>query len=909
MYGLDRSHAHGDRGDAVMGTEDCGTSERPARRRLRWAPWALIMFAAMGALGWVEAQEAASEPVLPDVPFEYVDTGLPPHFDAPSLDNTPADNPTTNEGATLGRVLFYDRRLSANDTTSCASCHHQSRAFADFGALSEGFEGELTDRNSMGLSNARFYPRGHFLWGEEADTLEDQVLLPVDSDVELGLGRENLPPKLQATSFYPALFEDAFGTPAITNDRVSKALAQFIRSLDSGDSKFDAGVAVGFANFTESEALGRQTFTSFCVSCHSTELQIAVREPTNNGTDLTLADPGAGEGRFKVPSLRNVELTGPYMHDGSIATLEDVVEHYNSGIPADNELISFPLGGLLGFSQEEKTGLVDFMKTLTDPGFTTDVRFSDPFTQVPNQPPEIVQLPPTPFILGDADHIQLEARDPEGAPVTWSAPLLPFWLDLDEATGTLAGTATAPGRFDITVFASDGIDQSSAVITINVLLPEEVVTAVECQPGLAHFTVTLSNLSGATKTYSIEVGDDSVLVALPGFELAGRTFDLADGQYPVVISEFNGPEQIVLLEEVAVVNCGNGNQPPIIGSISEQGTSLGAEFFLELEVNDLDEEPFSVLVTGLPPGLTQPNGASVISGSATETGSFPVLVTATDASGLSTTIGFTINVIEVEVAITVICDEDGSTMLGVQLFNPLSSAVFYEVTIGTEEFTVPVVAFGAGSAQATFSGDVPLVGVVRLITPTVGSVVFVEPITAACPGEDQVMHVVSCLAGNGRVDTNLVNGGTARARFTIRFQGLSPRAIDVLRGDWWRMPVTGRPDGDFEVVVERDGEVISSQTVTVACDLQPPLVDSDEVRVVNACRAGRGYIIFQFVNPTAQRRSWIIEFPSVPNRSTSAAAFGAATRAVTGRPNGTYPVTIRANGSVVETFDVTVNCD
>ena len=691
------------------------------------------MFTLIGALGWAEAQEAPNIPTLPDVPFEYADVDLPPHFERnTAFDNTPDDNPITNEGATLGRVLFYDRRLSANDSISCASCHHQERAFADFGAVSEGFEGEQTTRNSMGLSNARFYPRGHFLWGEEAETLEDQVLLPVDSEVELGLGRDNLPPKLEATTFYAGLFEDAFGSTDITIDRISRALAQFIRSLDSGGSKFDEGVAVEFANFNESETLGQQVFVDRCASCHSTELQIALREPTNNGSDLTLADPGAGEGRFKVPSLRNIELTGPYMHDGSIETLEEVVEHYNSRIPADNELISFPLGGPMRLSDEEKTGLVDFMKTMTDPAFIADVRFSDPFVQV-------------------------------------------------------------------------------------------------------------------------------------------------------------------------------ANEPPFIGGVDEQGTFLGADYLLELEVTDLEGDPVALLIDGLPPGLELSQVGQVITGSPTETGSFPVTLVAEDPFGTSQ-IEFTIQVIDVEVDISVACGADGIATVAVQLFNPLTSPVFYELLINDEAFTVPVDARGSGSVQTTTTSRDLFVNAVRLTSPTVGVVALTAAQPIDCPGQDQVMHVVSCLAGNGRVDTNIVNGGTEPATFVLRFEGLSPRQVEVPAGDWWRMPITGRSDRDYEVVVERNGETISSRTVVVACDLEPPFVDSDEVRVVNACRAGNGYIIFQFVNPTAERRSWTIEFTSVANRSTSAQPFGAAVRAVTGRPSGTYPVTIRANGSFLESFEVEVDC-
>src|SRR5690606_8048794 len=150
-------------------------------------------------------------PVLPETPYRYSAIELPEHLMAPSIrsaDNTPADNPITDAGATLGRVLFYDTRLSRNETVSCASCHKQAHGFSDPVPLSAGFAGELGTRNSIGLAFARFYERGRFFWDERAATLEIQAITPISDPVEMGLTLDEAVARLEATSFYPALFED-----------------------------------------------------------------------------------------------------------------------------------------------------------------------------------------------------------------------------------------------------------------------------------------------------------------------------------------------------------------------------------------------------------------------------------------------------------------------------------------------------------------------------------------------------------------------------------------------------------------------------------------------------------------------------------------------------------------------------
>src|SRR5262249_23840887 len=156
---------------------------------------------------------------LPETPYRYADVELPAHFQsraARRFDNTPRDNPVTDAGATLGRVLFYDTRLSANNTTACGTCHHQANAFAEPQRFSKGFEGKSVDRNAMGLSEVRFYPRGRFFWDERARSLEEQALLPIQNKVEMGQDLAKLVEILGADDVYPELFRKAFGSREVT---------------------------------------------------------------------------------------------------------------------------------------------------------------------------------------------------------------------------------------------------------------------------------------------------------------------------------------------------------------------------------------------------------------------------------------------------------------------------------------------------------------------------------------------------------------------------------------------------------------------------------------------------------------------------------------------------------------------
>jgi cytochrome c peroxidase len=341
---------------------------------------------------------------LPVTADNYAIQNLPAHLLVPIItgqNNTPANNPVTDNGATLGRVLFYDKRLSANNTVSCSSCHQAEHGFSDPRPLSTGFAGGLTDRNSMGLTSAKFYPRRSFFWDERSATLEDQVLQPIQDAVEMGMTLPGLVTKLSAETYYAQLFTDAFGSPNITSDRISRALAQFVRSIVSSQTKYDTGVATNFANFTAEENLGRQIFTgaignATCLACHGTD-NFVPGNLNNNGIENPSIDRGVGaitgnpadDGKFKTGSMRNIALTAPYMHDGRFATLEQVVEFYNSGVTAHPNL-SAPLRNppgapnpgqprRLNLTTAQKSALVAFLNTLTDTTVTTDPRFADPF--------------------------------------------------------------------------------------------------------------------------------------------------------------------------------------------------------------------------------------------------------------------------------------------------------------------------------------------------------------------------------------------------------------------------------------------------------------------------------------------------------------------------------------------------
>lgn len=388
----------------------------------------IVALAALSALGIalfvagcrkeVATADQLRVPQLPAIAYDY--HTLPP--------STPeAYNPfgagfeVDDHKATLGRVLFYETRLSFNNRTSCGSCHLQARAFSDPSRVSIGFEDVFGGRNALSIVNAG--SQTALFWDMREVTLREMVLKPIANHLEMGMDDPNyIVAKVSAQEYYPPLFQQAFGSPEITAERIAEALENFVRSMISVSSKFDKGKQNGFAEFTEKERLGMDLyFVKFpCSGCHGDDNLggAPTSEMMNIGLDTLYKDhgvigtiPGTDEplnGWFKVPSLRNVMLTAPYMHDGRFATIDEVLEFYNSGIQAhmqlDHMLRMREDGGFhflgppidvnalypgwrrlplrMHMTPEEKEALKAFMHTLTDPSYITDPKFSDPFVLV-----------------------------------------------------------------------------------------------------------------------------------------------------------------------------------------------------------------------------------------------------------------------------------------------------------------------------------------------------------------------------------------------------------------------------------------------------------------------------------------------------------------------------------------------
>jgi len=360
----------------------------------------LVLVFVVSAAALSPAQPAAKKILkLPATPYRYAAVELPAHFTQPGRthDNTPQDNPLSDDGATLGRVLFYDTRLSANNTTSCASCHVQAHAFADPKPFSKGFRDALTDRRAMPLVNLRYYQRARFFWDERAGNLEEMVLLPIQSRIEMGHDLKQVSNALARDPMYPKLFARAFGDRQVTEQRIGRALAQFVRSIVSYQSRYDEGRTRvqsshdDFGNFTLQENRGKALFMRNCGTCHMKDgsEHFFVSEPANTRLrgNNPAADGGVGDvtlrfadlGAFKSPSLRNVEVTAPYGHDGRFATLDALIDHYSDNpIPDPNSGYMIPVPPLK-FTASEKAALIAFLKTLTDRTLLTDPRFSNPF--------------------------------------------------------------------------------------------------------------------------------------------------------------------------------------------------------------------------------------------------------------------------------------------------------------------------------------------------------------------------------------------------------------------------------------------------------------------------------------------------------------------------------------------------
>lgn len=308
--------------------------------------------------------------------------------------------------ATLGRVLFYDRNLSLNNSVSCGSCHQQSKAFCDNLQFSTGLQDGHTERNTPSI----FAKTGRMFWDGRVSSVEDLVLRPIKNHVEMKFENlEALAAKISGLSYYPQLFNNAFGNTFVDSSRIKMALAEFLKNFNFSNNKFSR-TEKNMAELTATESLGKTIFfgKGNCSGCHHIEGNNngPIFDSTHTGygfTDLNFnigldeeyADNGMGviskisgdDGKFMVPVLLNVEYTAPYMHDGRFKTLEEVVEHYNSGIK-DHRNLDFRLRDESTFgpkhlhlSDAEKKGLVSFLKTLSDPTIFSEAKFKNPFTK------------------------------------------------------------------------------------------------------------------------------------------------------------------------------------------------------------------------------------------------------------------------------------------------------------------------------------------------------------------------------------------------------------------------------------------------------------------------------------------------------------------------------------------------
>ena len=349
-------------------------------------------------------------PSLPGIPYDYAITNLPAHLIDAKIPNQIDDMKKAamiNHQATLGRVLFYDKNLSVNKLVSCSSCHKQAKGFDDDKRFSIGFAGIITPRNSMGLTNARFNFSGKLFWDQRASSMRSQALVAFFDPVEMGLKQGQLVERVKTQDYYKKLFENAYGSPQISQNKIADALTRFVSSIISYNSQYDKGriqVPDRLQNFPNLNAQQNRGKTLFftpadaggggCSSCHLTENFVSPAQGINNGIDRgdeNNADNGIGEitrksgaiGKFRVPSLRNIAMRAPYMHDGRFATLSAVIEHYSTGIKNHPNLGAALKKDnqprRLNFSTLDKLALIAFMKTLTDRQLLNDEKFSNPF--------------------------------------------------------------------------------------------------------------------------------------------------------------------------------------------------------------------------------------------------------------------------------------------------------------------------------------------------------------------------------------------------------------------------------------------------------------------------------------------------------------------------------------------------
>lgn len=329
------------------------------------------------------------EDVYTAVP-NYIDLQIPSNF--PDLEYDLSKNPLTNEGVALGKKLFYEGRLASDNIIACGFCHEQASAFTHHGhTVSHGVDGATGFRNTQPIQNLAFFTE--FTWDGAAIHLDLQPIIPITSEVEMNETIPSVLAKLSSYAEYEQLFTNAFGDAEVTSERMLKALSQFMITMISSNSKYDKVVRnEENATFTTEESKGLEIFNNKCATCHSGAL-FTDKTYRNNGVPYNTKFPEE-EGRkrvsgyesdfykFRVPSLRNVALSFPYMHDGRFGTLEDVLNFYSNGMTENGGIVD-PLlvknDGSLGIdlTSDEKTALITFLNTLTDNTFINDERFAE----------------------------------------------------------------------------------------------------------------------------------------------------------------------------------------------------------------------------------------------------------------------------------------------------------------------------------------------------------------------------------------------------------------------------------------------------------------------------------------------------------------------------------------------------
>lgn len=357
----------------------------------------LLLLSCFGLVLWSGCKD---NDTAPETPASYDATPYTMNFyDLPVVD-FPADNKPTVQGVKLGRMLFYEKMLSKDASQACASCHAQGNAFSDTSRFSIGVEKLPGKRQAMAIFNMLYHKKG-FFWDGRAPLLRDQALKPIQDPLEMNETLPNMIAKLAASKNYRDQFIRAFGSDTISSERVALALEQFMFSIVSGNAKYDQ-VKRGTAQFTAEEERGYNLFfTEFdpsgkkkgaeCFHCHA-GANFGSGDYANNAldSDADIKDEGrakvtekaADKAKFKVPSLRNIAVTAPYMHDGRFKSLEEVIEHYNSGAKKSSTvdfLMQYNLQpGGLQLSTQDKQDLLAFLKTLSDPSYLNNEAYKAP---------------------------------------------------------------------------------------------------------------------------------------------------------------------------------------------------------------------------------------------------------------------------------------------------------------------------------------------------------------------------------------------------------------------------------------------------------------------------------------------------------------------------------------------------